>query len=448
MEKLKYVRELDIPTNMRAVMSKLPYKLRERWRIVAHDILETSGQRAIFKDLVAFIEKQVQIISDPLFGDIRDVATGSSSIKANSKMKSEPLNKIRGNSFATTIVPVQSAESSRDSKEGTSSHGSLMKSTCVFCSGNHSLEKCQEFTRKKHRDRISFLKEQGLCFGCLCAGHLSRQCDKRLVCRVCGQNHPSVLHVDKRDKDRDNSWFEEPVTSASHQTCGHTGAGDDRCFLSILPVQVKSVKGDRIISTDAFLDPGSTATFCSEHLMQRLNIAGRRTSFLLQTMGQERVVPAYSLSSLEVSGLENNLFYKLPKVLTQKKMPVSPDNIVKEEDLAKWPFLSEVKIPSLMANVDLLIGSNAPRMLEPWEVVNSQGEGPYAIRTALGWVINGPVHGNGSSLEVKHPSVSVNRISVSRLEQMLSDQYNYDFNERATEEKGLSRHDVLLKGQP
>ena len=173
--------------------------------------------------------------------------------------------------------------------------------------------------------------------------------------------------------------------------------------------------------------------------MQRLNIAGRRTSFLLQTMGQERVVPAYSLSSLEVSGLENNLFYRLPEVLTQKKMPVSPDNIVKEEDLAKWPFLSEVKIPSLMANVDLLIGSNAPRMLEPWEVVNSQGEGPYAIRTALGWVINGPVHGNGSSLEVKHPSVSVNRISVSRLEQMLSDQYNYDFNERATEEKGLSR---------
>ena len=95
-----------------------------------------------------------------------------------------------------------------------------------------------------------------------------------------------------------------------------------------------------------------------------------------------------------------------------------------------------------MANVDLLIGSNAPRMLEPWEVVNSHGEGPYAIRTALGWVINGPVHGNGSSSEGKHPSVSVNRISVSRLEQMLSEQYNHDFNERATEEKGLSREDV------
>ena len=50
------------------------------------------------------------------------------------------------------------------------------------------------------------------------------------------------------------------------------------------------------------------------------------------------------------------------------------DNIVTEEDLAKWSYLAKVKIPSIKANVDLLIGSNAPKMLEPWEVVNSQGK--------------------------------------------------------------------------
>lgn len=52
------MQELDMPSNMRAVMSKLPCKLREQWRTVAHDILETSEHRAVFKDLVAFIEKQ------------------------------------------------------------------------------------------------------------------------------------------------------------------------------------------------------------------------------------------------------------------------------------------------------------------------------------------------------------------------------------------------------
>lgn len=39
-EELHYMQELDMPTNMRMVISKLPYKLREQWRAIAHDIME------------------------------------------------------------------------------------------------------------------------------------------------------------------------------------------------------------------------------------------------------------------------------------------------------------------------------------------------------------------------------------------------------------------------
>lgn len=257
---------------------------------------------------------------------------------------------------------------------------------------------------------MSLLKEKELCFGCLRTGHMSRDCFKRLTCRSCGENHPRSLHLDKRDKpNTDTEPFKEPEAgniSAPHETCGHTGAGRDRCFLSISPLQVKSIKGDRIIQTYAFLDPGSTATFCSEHLMRRLNMVGRPTQFRLQTMGRERVVPTYECAELEVSGLETDIFYKLPEVLTQKRMPVSADNIATEEDIEKWPYLSKVRIPCIQAEVDLLIGSNAPKMLEPWEVINSQGDGPYAIRTALGWVINGPLHTYDSTMAPEVPSAS------------------------------------------
>lgn len=125
--------------------------------------------------------------------------------------------------------------------------------------------------------------------------------------------------------------------------------------------------------------------------MQQLNIVGKRTHFRLKTMGQERVVPTYSLFGIEVSSLEGKCFYPLPEVLTQKEMPVSPDDIATAVDLERWPYLSKVHIPSIDASVDLLIGTNAPRLLEPWEVVNSCGNGPYAIRTVLSWVINGPL---------------------------------------------------------
>ena len=39
--------------------------------------------------------------------------------------------------------------------------------------------------------------------------------------------------------------------------------------------------------------------------------------------------------------------------------------------------------------VDLLIGANCLKALEPLEVTPSQGNGTYAIRTALGWCIIG-----------------------------------------------------------
>lgn len=113
--------------------------------------------------------------------------------------------------------------------------------------------------------------------------------------------------------------------------------------------------------------------------------------------------------------VEENNFYLLPEVLTQKKMPVTTDNIATAADVKRWPHLSKIHIPSVKANVDMLIGT-MPKLLEPWEIVNSCGGGPYAIRTVLGWVINAPFNGNGNAVDLELPSVVVNRISVSNLE--------------------------------
>ena len=39
------------------------------------------------------------------------------------------------------------------------------------------------------------------------------------------------------------------------------------------------------------------------------------------------------------------------------------------------------------ASVDLLISTNFLETLEPTEVIPRQNDGPYAIRTALGWCV-------------------------------------------------------------
>lgn len=91
--------------------------------------------------------------------------------------------------------------------------------------------------------------------------------------------------------------------------------------------------------------------------------------------------------------------------------------------------------------MELLIGTNAPKLMEPWEIINSQGKGPYAVRTLLGWVVNGPLRGGEPRKGKKgHPEVTVNRISVAKLQDLLVSQYNQDFNEKS-DHVCLSRED-------
>ncbi|KAJ8357934.1 hypothetical protein AAFF_G00054370 [Aldrovandia affinis] len=72
MEDIESLEEMDNPTNLRTVVSKLPYKMKKRWRAEAYNIKERRDRRAKFTDLVSYIERQAKITTDPLFGDIPD----------------------------------------------------------------------------------------------------------------------------------------------------------------------------------------------------------------------------------------------------------------------------------------------------------------------------------------------------------------------------------------
>ncbi|KAI7802965.1 hypothetical protein IRJ41_000792, partial [Triplophysa rosa] len=402
-----YMQELNMPNNMRTVVMKLPFKLRERWREKACEIMELKQGRAKFSDIVDFIERHAKMALDPVFGHILDKQPNA--VKSNKT--------IKGNIFATNVVAAGPRRYITSQHINDSMIKNTAKGSCLFCSANHVLEKCETFGKRSQREKLDFLKGKRVCFSCLNTGHVSKECDKLLVCKVCNRTHPSVLHIYRNSAVEDKG---QKHSLMSAQTCGHTGAGNEKCLLSIIPVQVKSIKGDKLIQTYAFLDPGSSATFCSEH------------SLCL----------AMFVTGLEISGINSKHFLPLPEVHTQKKMPVNSDNIITQEEISKWPYLDRVKMSSIEAGVDLLIGANASQLMEPWEVINSYSNGPYAIRTLLGWVVNGPSE-KSSDCERHNgtPCVTANWISVERLEELLQYQYNHDFSENNVEEKEVSRED-------
>ena len=279
---------------------------------------------------------------------------------------------------------------------------------------------------------------------------MSKDCRKKASCSDCSLKHPAILHVVREnaaserigadDSSQGTRQVTNALVSAGCRGDDHTGAGKSDGILPIVPVQIKHRKGTEIIKTYAFLDQGSTATFCTEDLAKKLNIRGRK--FLLRTIAQEQKVSSYVLTDLEVCGLEEQEYIQLPNVYTQPDIPAKKANIPQKKDLVKWSYLSRVHLPKLEAEVGLLIGANAFKAMEPWEIISSQNDGPYAVKTALGWVVNGPISRcqENESGDGSQQSFLVNRISVMNIEDMLMKHHNADFPESQCDDRQEHSH--------
>lgn len=87
------------------------------------------------------------------------------------------------------------------------------------------------------------------------------------------------------------------------------------------------------------------------------------------------------------------------------------------------------------AEVELLIGTDTPKVMEPLEIINSKGDGLFAVRTHLGWIVNGLLGRHDGTEIACHQTVQCNRTSIAKVEQLLISQYNQDFSEKASEDK-------------
>lgn len=441
MQEMNYVSDLEAPSSLKIIVSKLPFKLRDKWRASACNIYDKHRQRPTLKDLIAFIDKQSRIMLDPIFGEVQYKMVEPRQSKV-------VLKSNRESNFATSALPMYVSEQRNvnlQTNNKAQNQGDLNAFTkpCMFCNKSHSMEVCQIFQMKPNKDKVEFLKTKGMCFGCLQRGHISKNCLHRMSCTVCQQSHPTLLHIYAKEKQtKSQTAMNGPANSdavLSMATGSDTGAGKPDCVLSVVPVKVRLGNGAKCIQTYAFLDSGSSATFCTEELAKELLAPNKRVNILLKTMNEEKTVTSYQVSGLEVAALDSDVFLKLPDVFTQKSIPVTHNNIPKLADIKQWPYLEEVNITPIDVGIGLLIGANVPRALEPWKVINSVGNGPYAAKTLLGWVINGPL---GCREDVDNSCVYVNRISVANLENLLIKQYNQDFmDEHHAEKNELSQED-------
>ena len=418
------LRETDHPRTLRKIVEKLPFHLHDRWRRVADAAMENRGRRVTFSDLVEFVDREARIAANPLYGRQKMEASRSSS-------STKETQRQRTKYGLATSVQVQSS--------------------CIYCKRAHRLEDCEALRRKEPDERKKFIQEKGLCFGCLKSGHLAKGCQQRSSCKICGKRHVTLLHQESCFKTQRQAAHGPPDAADGRRTeelnanpqppqlvktgCvnqGNTG-------LAVVPVVVRA--GGRTVTTHALLDSGSTACFCQESLLDKLGLKEKnKTQLSLTTVCKNRInIDSQVIAGLQVADLEERHVLQLPAVYSLEKVPVDVCDIPRQQDVSRWSYLSGVRLPHVDAPVELMIGNNVPLAMEPWEVIHSQEGGPFATRTVLGWVINGPVR------HVKGSPVKANRIHVQEenVTELFDKLYNAEFSEKLSDEtRAASVEDV------
>ena len=83
--------------------------------------------------------------------------------------------------------------------------------------------------------------------------------------------------------------------------------------MAILPVKVRRRGSEKAIAIYAFLDNGSSSTYCTEALMRQLNINGPKTKISLTALDKkDSLIDSFLVHDLEVTDLDENYIVKPP----------------------------------------------------------------------------------------------------------------------------------------
>ncbi|XP_057294388.1 uncharacterized protein LOC130622946 [Hydractinia symbiolongicarpus] len=431
--------ELTSPEVLRQLQSKLPQALQQRWNRTVLNVRRKNHHEAELRDFVDFMEQETTLENDPLYS--REAISELKNKKDNDVKNKKDPPKLETNLTGVT----------RD---------------CLYCSNKHKLEDCRKIMKIDVEERNKFVWEKKLCFACLepiTSNHQARNCENKLSCKTCKKRHPTILHgfirpkrTNKNDKENnDKKEGEEPeISNAFARTkksvCCKTDNNVEIISMSVVPVVLSHPKSAESITTYAMLDNCSQGTFITDEIVHRLNLTGISSTIVVKTLTSESREDSCLITGLMVEPITRDFKVTIQSCYSRRHLPIDPMEIPTPEKVAEWPHLRHIKhsfhkydpgIP-----IGLLIGANCPQALEPIKVIPSDGNGPYGLKTRLGWSLVGPLlRRKGEKQKIRCNRIAVKDSSTDKvaalhliqqdelrdvtIEGMLKRMYDADFSE-------------------
>ncbi|GFR66710.1 transposon Ty3-G Gag-Pol polyprotein [Elysia marginata] len=158
------------------ILHQLPPNVRLEWARIGE------GHEGDLEFLLNFLFEEIQRRKrSQTFGHQRQGGSGAANVMRPGEGLSEK--KKQGGTASALMVPAREERP---------------KPLCVFCSGNHYYDRCQELKDLDFDSRKDKIKKLGLCYLCL-GKHFAKECQK--ACYFCKGKHHSVLckkQIEKR----------------------------------------------------------------------------------------------------------------------------------------------------------------------------------------------------------------------------------------------------------
>ena len=143
---------------------------------------------------------------------------------------------------------------------------------CLACKKRgHQIHTCTVFEGRTWADRISVVKDLGLCVNWLRAGHIAEKC------RAPSMHHHTLLH-----RDTDNSTQKKPDNvEAKEETRVAALSVSEQVLLMTCKVKVTAPNGFSTIAR-VLIDPGSSTSFLHERIAELLRLPRRKKNAMVR----------------------------------------------------------------------------------------------------------------------------------------------------------------------
>ncbi|XP_065094366.1 uncharacterized protein LOC135714877, partial [Ochlerotatus camptorhynchus] len=355
----------------------------------------------------------------------------------------------KASSAKAAVKPPMMGKTSSSQRTSNPATSSSPENVCEICAGQHCNYKCPSFLSMSVDQRVTKVKQIGLCFNCLRKGHQIRACPSDKSCSRCSKKHHTMLHFEqvsqaepKQKTPGGTSKPQEMQTAAAvpedpvSTACSSMQQRAKQVFLMTALVNVTSKSG-RNFKLRALFDSGSQINLVSESAVKLLALPKYPANVPVVGVGGARsqirhrvILKCFS----DYTDFQSDMDCLVTARVTGK-IPSVP------VDISEWKFPSGIVLADPSFNepreVDLLIGAELFFKILKQAQLKLSDNLPVLYETQFGWIIAG-------ALEESEEEV-VNVLCATNEDLLLKSIQRFFEQEELPEEKVLTNEEQAIE---